>query len=695
MDGYIRDYAILLLVTLLVGGSIALGVAITVDTFFGDTVRKLIGNAGDYDVLIQVRQERGQVAEEDLIRVVSANFPGARLIKGVSLVGKLHFFLKLPPDFQNTEAFESIHPILQQVPGYTGLTFMIEPSLVIGGVHPYVKETLVEYAEALRGVRFTVTNQNSLIVVLDSPVVLTEVTHSLEGFFKQNKMAEVRLPIGVSVHNLYDAFGMVNRAVSSVLGENGFQKVDITNEEDAEDYYQTLNEMKILLLSLATKVWVPTSADMIGSSVVLTSGMAELDTPVMVRLEEEAPEGDGVLGYVIDGEIRDNISSWQSYSLLPSGQVGDYLGSAHIYSDRQGLFKGIEECVRLLGDLEEFAQQTQSSVQEAQKLLDGLNRGLDKVESLSQSIMLLKEGLAALGGDSPGNPQQVLLAVLLGRIINNPVNAEENSPLSQIEESLAQIDLSTFQENLKALADRVGQMDEINADVVINQIEQVKNTLPALDDQKISEAVKLIDDSLSSRGIAGDRITFLTPGDIPIGKVESAIEDALGLPGVELLLTESGAVNPSARGTLMQVLGEVRHVVAGICSVITVLLTLLLDHSVLFAWAEETTADSVSPGWDRPYIFAAATGGILMAGIVFLSGGNLPFLGFWGMTLLGIVLGVITCALAKRISPVDSQEIEAGIALGLSPAQVVREIVIPRGRPGLLTTFNRWRQVFR
>jgi ABC-type arginine transport system permease subunit len=51
-------------------------------------------------------------------------------------------------------------------------------------------------------------------------------------------------------------------------------------------------------------------------------------------------------------------------------------------------------------------------------------------------------------------------------------------------------------------------------------------------------------------------------------------------------------------------------------------------------------------------------------------------------------------ALARRISPVDAEEWVAGVALGLNPAQVMREIVVPANRPGLLLFLNRARQVF-
>jgi len=58
-------------------------------------------------------------------------------------------------------------------------------------------------------------------------------------------------------------------------------------------------------------------------------------------------------------------------------------------------------------------------------------------------------------------------------------------------------------------------------------------------------------------------------------------------------------------------------------------------------------------------------------------------------------LGLVTALLADRLSPVRVEEIVAGQSLGLTNGQIMREIVVPAGRPGLLSLVNRWRREFR
>jgi ABC-type amino acid transport system permease subunit len=55
----------------------------------------------------------------------------------------------------------------------------------------------------------------------------------------------------------------------------------------------------------------------------------------------------------------------------------------------------------------------------------------------------------------------------------------------------------------------------------------------------------------------------------------------------------------------------------------------------------------------------------------------------------------VVARFAERFSPVNIKEVTAGQALGLSNVQIMREIVIPSSRPGLMNLLNRWKQQFR
>lgn len=55
---------------------------------------------------------------------------------------------------------------------------------------------------------------------------------------------------------------------------------------------------------------------------------------------------------------------------------------------------------------------------------------------------------------------------------------------------------------------------------------------------------------------------------------------------------------------------------------------------------------------------------------------------------VGFGIGALLSAIAHRISPVDVDEVHAGLSLGLGDAEILREIVVPGGRPGMLLWLN-------
>jgi ABC-type amino acid transport system permease subunit len=85
-------------------------------------------------------------------------------------------------------------------------------------------------------------------------------------------------------------------------------------------------------------------------------------------------------------------------------------------------------------------------------------------------------------------------------------------------------------------------------------------------------------------------------------------------------------------------------------------------------------------------------GAILLTAIFIFAKGGIPYLPWIGVPMLGALLGLIVSGYAEKISPVPTEELIAAEALGLSFDQIMREIVIPEGRPGLLQKLN-WRKV--
>ena len=52
-------------------------------------------------------------------------------------------------------------------------------------------------------------------------------------------------------------------------------------------------------------------------------------------------------------------------------------------------------------------------------------------------------------------------------------------------------------------------------------------------------------------------------------------------------------------------------------------------------------------------------------------------------------------SLAIKINPISKDEVFAGLSLGFPFKTIMREIVIPAGRPGMLQILNRWKMVMK
>src|SRR5690606_8624540 len=170
--------------------------------------------------------------------------------------------------------------------------------------------------------------------------------------------------------------------------------------------------------------------------------------------------------------------------------------------------------------------------------------------------------------------------------------------------------------------------------------------------------------------------------------LEEAVRRATGQE-VTVIATRAGVVNPSPRALLLELLREVRRSVAGLVALLAAGVALVLDHAAILAALRRL---SLSPA--AVHGLGAALGIVLIGGMYALSGAAVPYVGPAVVVGTGALLGVATAALAQRLSPVSSDEIVAGQSLGLSVGQILREIVVPEGRPGVLALINRWRREF-
>ena len=133
----------------------------------------LIGDVGEYDIIVHVNAEMAETAADELRKNVVMQYPGSEVKKGVTVAGNANFLVRLPEEFKTKEGLEKFPGVLRNLPGSNGYTLMIEPRLTIRTTVPEVREYLLEKISLMKGVRFACVNKN-IEVMLSSEKELSQ-----------------------------------------------------------------------------------------------------------------------------------------------------------------------------------------------------------------------------------------------------------------------------------------------------------------------------------------------------------------------------------------------------------------------------------------------------------------------------------------------------------------------------------------
>lgn len=195
---------------------------------------------------------------------------------------------------------ESITSLFGAVPGLSGYTLIVQPSVLIRGVHPGVREELREQFEALPGVRFAVKDGSNLLVLADGEDALPGVSAQIEQILGQYQILELRFPMGFAV----DTQEVGEQALEILRAQErprGNRYANITSAQYGEDldaFLTTLVEMRDFLGSYASKVRIAPGPGVnlaVGERIVL-EGETELAEELIVEVT-------GVFGDLGEGMI--------------------------------------------------------------------------------------------------------------------------------------------------------------------------------------------------------------------------------------------------------------------------------------------------------------------------------------------------------------------------------------------------------
>lgn len=242
------------------------------------------------------------------------------------------------------------------------------------------------------------------------------------------------------------------------------------------------------------------------------------------------------------------------------------------------------------------------------------------------------------------------------------------------------------------------------------QLQYLSATVPSLSDEEISRSVKLMDQFIAGQAITTRRLQILTQRTTTVELASPIIQRVVGHSNISLYTSTLGVIEPDPRAEVMTILTQVKSVLAGLISLVATITFLTLDHTAIMAVIRRqrtTTRKPPNKGWKRvifgvvkaftvpEYVYGMGIGALLLTVMFVLSGGGIPYLPWIGVPFVGAMLGLLIANNAEKINPVATDEVSAGEALGLSFDEIMREIVIPNGRPGLLQKLNRRKMKFK
>ncbi|HHT74298.1 MAG TPA: hypothetical protein GX008_11370 [Firmicutes bacterium] len=707
-DGFYKDFIVLVLVTILLGTLFSAGIAWALDAYFGDTLTDMIGEYGQYDIILHIQEESKEAAFRELERLGDQQFPGARLSETITIAGQANFFFGLPEEFRTKEVMANLPSYFAAVPGLNSHTIISDPSILIRGVHGSVSDELAQKIEELPGVRFTFTDMGNMIVLLEDPILAKALEEDIKEILGEYQLVELRFPMGFEVDTAQVGEEAIRLLEQELPGRKYRNVTAAQYGEDLNAFLKTLVEMRDFLLSYASKVRITADPEVyliVGEQIAIQGQGAELAEGGMltegnVVIEITAVNGDQAEGMIIRGEIAPAMESLHQggYRVFSDGQVARPIGQVEVENERYRLAYAIDESLRLLEELEVLSVQATDAVQNADAVLNTFQEALLQLEVLQAQMRQLNQGIS--GKDSTSSSEQLLVSLLINGLFQSLAQAAVQAGEDNLD-SLENLDIAAMRASLDQISDQIANVQDIDVQAIINQIEYVRETLPMLGDEDIGRSIRLINTYIAGQVIPGERIQIMVEnGQVDEGQVETVLRRSLDNPYLNIYSTSVGVINPDARSEIFRLLTEVRAIIAGLLAIVFTGSILMLDHAVVFSTLKylRRAGRAKRLRWqvlNPVLLFGGLLGAVILTSVYRLSGAEIPYLSLGSIVLIGGLVGWVVARFAERFSPVNIKEVTAGQALGLSNVQIMREIVIPSSRPGLMNLLNRWKQQFR
>lgn len=711
---FYRDILLVFLVTVLLSSLLSYGAGGAADYYFGETISSFIGDFGEYDLIITLNEDPEGRGEKELQAIVEREFPDGRLKKGIPLASQENYFLSLPEEKKTRKVFMEISDYFSEVPGYAGTSIITEPRLSLRGVPPAVRSFLEEELVKVEGVSLSYPIATGMDLLLTSTREAPEITRRVEEMLKEYQILEITLPVEEGGREPDHT-----AALQAYLEkEYGLLVEDISSPGEGEPLIVALLELRRFLEYLVqhggsldqalaeAHDLLPYLEDLFVSGNVLLDGAADALEQYQDILEESRRlegllrEGESVLFSLVGEEGEAYVNRLLLLISLYLRQVEELQEEILGLDFVREQFHVARDTVLLLE--EALEQGTAVSPERAQRLLPLLlemqeyRRDMeDKTEDLISFLNHYNPLLPLLS-----NFQETLYSLedllISGReVLQGELFSELNQGLQFILSFLETTDGEELQSSLQEMQRDLEELAGADWVEMIQGLEILGVGLPSFEEDDLSQIFTLMDDFLKGHVLPpSEGIYLLLPGSFSLEGREEELAAVLGV-SASFTSRSLGLIHPNLHVEVLRVTEQARLIIISIMAFLFTLLSLLLDQSLIISAIRERAlwlSTPLSFLWDK--VYGSFSGGILFTGIIYVSGGEVPYLDPIHYLLVGGVTGLLVALLSPKINPLNKEEMMAGLSMGLTFTDLMRIIIIPMGRPGLLYVLNRPRMLF-
>ncbi|MFW6386375.1 MAG: hypothetical protein ACOCZM_00250 [Bacillota bacterium] len=258
---------------------------------------------------------------------------------------------------------------------------------------------------------------------------------------------------------------------------------------------------------------------------------------------------------------------------------------------------------------------------------------------------------------------------------------EVGEVIEDIESVSSTVDTRELQDNLSSIQEILVELETTQMPAVLDQLTYIQDSLPDMEEEEIVETIDLIDEYIAGQVIPGDQIQIMVSGDFDKEEMEEALLPVAGNPAASFSSMDVGMLQPNPRGEVYNILRQVEAVISIIVALVFTFLVMLLDQTLLIS--------VLKLQGNKGYFYSFASGALIFTLIYYGSGINFPYFNLFLTLFTGGLIGFVTGLFSSMLNPVSRAEWEAGKAFGFSPGEIMREIIIPAGKPGLLYLSNR------